>query len=282
MAKASVDVRNFIQGNKYLPELITIGGVQVNRASFLRMVCASVVELTKPKPLDILTDSYPNPLQINGNIQDGAQLQKQDYVQLAKEINNFIKGNGYAPTLYTTKYGQLSFYDVIYTFSRVLAWYHENKALPNYVTLYNLFQTNKTQFHQAVEKAVGTYNTFTEYYNRIKAKTWQGYYNDIYNQQQEIQRLTNNQPLNCTDHSQLGKAVAEDMDYEALYCRVTCKSGGHIILKVRGKELGSNWVNVDLAAAASSDYSIGSYWCSSYAKPVVIDEAWINSDDGRT
>ena len=142
--------------------------------------------------------------------------------------------------------------------------------------------TEKSSFHQAVEKAVGTYTTFTEYYNQIKKKTWEGYYNDLYSLSDEIKRLTNNQSLNCTDHSQLGMAVAKDLWYDARYCRVTCKSGGHIILQVKGYELGNNWVNVDLAAAASSDYPIGSYWCSSYAKPVVIDEAWINSDDGRT
>jgi len=76
-------------------------------------------------------------------------------------------------------------------------------------------------------------------------------------------------------------AVAKDLGYSAVYCRVTCKSGGHIILKVKGKELGNTYVDVDLAAAASSNYNIGQYWCSSYAKPVIINESWINTDDGR-
>jgi hypothetical protein len=147
VAKASVDVRDFIWGNGYLPELITIGGVQVNRASFLRMVCASILELTKPKDkqLNILTNSYPNPSQKSDNVQDKAQLQKQDYLELANAINTFIKGNGHAPELYTTQYGQLSFYGVIWTMTRVLAYYHENGTLPNYVTLYNMFkQANPT------------------------------------------------------------------------------------------------------------------------------------------
>jgi len=142
--------------------------------------------------------------------------------------------------------------------------------------------TEKSSFHQAVEGAVGAYKTFTEYYNRIKAKSWEGYYNDIYGLGDEVKRLANNQSLNCTDHSQLGFAVAKDLWYDVRYCRVSCKSGGHIILQVKGYELGSSWVNVDLAAAASSDYNIGTYWCSSYAKPVVIDESWIKSDDGKT
>lgn len=160
-------------------------------------------------------------------------------------------------------------------------WVHDTKN-PTPTPTTNKPPTEKSSFHQAVEKAVGTYTTFTEYYNQIKKKTWEGYYNDVYSLSDEIKRLTNNQTLNCTDHSQLGLAVAKDLWYDARYCRVTCKSGGHIILQVKGYELGSNWVNVDLAAAASSDYNIGSYWCSSYAKPVVIDESWINTDDGAT
>jgi hypothetical protein len=140
VGKASVDVRNFIQGNKYLPELITISGLQVNRASFLRMVCASILEINSERMQTILTDSYPNPSQKTDNVQDKAQLQKQDYLELANAINTFIKGNGYAPELYTTRYGQLSFYGVIWTMSRVLAFYKENNYLPNYVILENRFQ----------------------------------------------------------------------------------------------------------------------------------------------
>jgi hypothetical protein len=141
VGKASVDVRNFINGNGYLPELITINGLQVNRASFLRMVCASILEIENGGMQNILTDPYPNPSQKTDNVQDKAQLMKQDYLELANAINTFIRGNGRCPELYTTRYGQLSFYGVIWTLSRVLAFYKENNYLPNYVILENRFKT---------------------------------------------------------------------------------------------------------------------------------------------
>lgn len=144
IGKASKDVKTFIEGNKYLPELITINGLQVNRATYLRMACASVIELTKPTQLTILTDTYPNPVQKSDNVTENAQLMKQDYIKLATEINTFIKGNKKCPELYTTRYGQLSFYGVICTFSRVLAYYYENNVLPNYVVLYNMFKATNT------------------------------------------------------------------------------------------------------------------------------------------
>lgn len=222
------------------------------------------------------------------NVNTG-QMLKDEYLDFAKRINSYCNSQAQVPTYGLCSLGYPGWPTMVYMYSRILRFYHENQALPNYVNVSKwtgatpVTETStKSSFHQAVEKAVSSYSTFTEYYNKIKAKTWKGYYNDIYSQSEEIQRLANNQYLNCTDHSQLGFAVAQDLGYDAVYCRVTCKSGGHITLKVKGKELGSNWVNVDLAAAAQSSYNLGSYWCSSYAKPVVIDESWLNSDDGKT
>lgn len=112
------------------------------------MVCASILEIESRRMQNILTDPYPNPSQKADNVQDKAQLMKQDYIELATAINTFIKGNGYAPELYTTRYGQLSFYGVIWTMSRVLAWYYESspeekkRTLPKYVTLENRFQNS--------------------------------------------------------------------------------------------------------------------------------------------
>jgi hypothetical protein len=282
VAKAGVDVRNFIQGNGYLPELITINGLQVNRASFLRMVCASIIEINTGRMRNILTDPYPNPSQKTDNVQDKAQLMKQDYIQLATAINTFIKGNGYAPELYTTRYGQLSFYGVIWTLSRVLAFYKENNYLPNYVVLENRFKTNKGPIQNACEKLLGTFTTFTEFYNKCKGRGYGSYYNDVKTLAQEYNTIAN---LNCADASQLAYNLAKEMGYNVRYCHVYCtQSGsGHIYLQVAGKELGSNWVKVDMAACMSvgSQYPIGQVWCSD-AKISSYDDQWLMSDDGKT
>lgn len=213
------------------------------------------------------------------------KISRYTYLDMYKRYKAWTTKTGKEPNIIYTKKGGTD-YVTLSRFKdmqkRFDAYWREHNAQPSYVCIVKPCEpATKSAFHLAVEKAIGTYNNFTEYYNRIKAKTWTGYYNDVYSQSEEIQRLSQNKSLNCTDHSQLGMAVLKDLNYEGLYCRVTCKSGGHIILKVRGKELGTTYRNVDLAAAASSDYPLGSYWCSSYAKPVVIDESWINKDDGE-
>ena len=176
----------------------------------------------------------------------------------------------------------IGFKNLIYIFSRILI---EGTPQNINVTPFPTSTTivTKSQFHQAVEGVVGAYNTFTEYYNWIKQNSsWDGYYNDIYDQYTELTRLRDKLPLNCTDHAQMGHAVLSDLGYEVKYVKVVCKSGGHIYLQARGKELGTSWVDIDLAAAANSQYVLGSRWCS-YATGYSIEGyEWITSDDGKT
>jgi len=142
--------------------------------------------------------------------------------------------------------------------------------------------SGKSAFHLLVEQSVGSYNTFTDYYNRIKAKSWKGYENDIYNQVQELQRLKGNLPLNCSDHSQLGYAVAKDLGYNVRFEHIKCKvSGGHVILNVSGHELGSSYISADLAYAANSNGPLGRHWCEN-GTTISYNDPWLMSDDGHT
>lgn len=185
----------------------------------------------------------------------------------------------------------VSFAKYMDMYVRFTKWTDQKGNYPNFVWVTQGGRTpnitTKTAFHLSVESAVGPYNNFTEYYNHILTKTYGHYNDDVYTQLQEIQRLKANLPLNCSDESQLGYAVAWDMGYEAKFIHVKCnKSGeGHVYLQVRGKELGSNWVNVDLAAASSpgSRYPIGKTWCTAGIGGTKISEndPWLLSDDGK-
>ncbi|KUK74739.1 MULTISPECIES: hypothetical protein [Methanobacterium] len=148
------DVMNFIKGNGYLPELITFNDrSQVNRATFLRMMCATILELHKVQlakekgevysPLKILDDYYPGPLQKKDQVTNNAQWLLKDYVEVANRTNDYIKTNKTLPELNDTlNYGKLGFWGIIWTYSRVLGWYNENKYLPKYVVLENKFKVD--------------------------------------------------------------------------------------------------------------------------------------------
>lgn len=125
----------------------------MNQATFLRMMSAAIDEIYKAetienyRALNIEIKNFPNAPQEYDNVTEGAQLQKADYVALARATNLFMKGNGYTPTISGTKYGPLSFYGIIYTFSRILSWWmydsekeNPEKTLPNFVVLKNIFK----------------------------------------------------------------------------------------------------------------------------------------------
>lgn len=143
----------------------------------------------------------------------------------------------------------------------------------------------KGPIQTALEKGLGSFRNITEYCNKIRGQGYGNYYNDVYNQNEAVRRIVDKQPVNCSDGSQVTHALALEMGYESRYVHVKClKSGtGHVYLQVKGKELGSSWVNIDTAAIISkeSKYPIGKAWCQD-GKIVGINASWLLSDDGKT
>lgn len=143
----------------------------------------------------------------------------------------------------------------------------------------------KGPIQTALEKGLGSFKNITEYCNKIRGQGYGNYYNDVYNQNEAVKRIADKQPVNCSDGSQVTYALSLEMGYEARYVHVKClKSGsGHVYLQLKGKELGSLWINVDTAAIISKEsrYPIGRAWCSD-GKIIGINESWLLSDDGKT
>jgi hypothetical protein len=133
----------------------------------------------------------------------------------------------------------------------------------------------------------GTFNTVTEAIERLKTEIYCNYNSDVFPQGQAMTRLLNGQCLNCADFAQLLKAWIEALNligkkYQWRYAHIRCKSRvGHIILQVKGEELGDAWVDVDPAAAASNDdYKIGTRWCRT-GKIESFNDPWLMVDDGE-
>ena len=190
--------------------------------------------------------------------------------------------NNTLPAYVTVKGVNYTKKDYLDAVKRVQAYITKNKKNPPRVWLRNQNTPTKSAIRRSLEDAIGTYNTFTEFYNKLKGRGYSYYYNDIYNQSQAIQRLKNKSGLNCSDICQLAYAAAKDLGYSVRYVHIICRSGtGHIQLDVKGKEFGSSWRRVDPAAALQSSYSLGSLWCSD-GRVIGYDPGWLLSDDGVT
>lgn len=203
----------------------------------------------------------------------------QEHIKKCEEILRSYVAHGAWPDAHINgeTYTKTQYMDAM---KRVYEYVKKNKELPPKVWWYNNPPT-KSAIRRSLEDAIGTYNTFTEFYNKLKGRGYSYYYNDIYNQSQAIQRLKNKSGLNCSDICQLAYAAAKDLGYSVRYVHIICKSGtGHIQLDVKGKEFGSSWRRVDPAAALQSSYSLGSLWCSD-GRVIGYDPGWLLSDDGQ-
>jgi hypothetical protein len=132
-----------------------------------------------------------------------------------------------------------------------------------------------------LEAFLGRFNSFTEYYNKIKGRGYGYYYNDVKTRDETIEALKNKSGINCTDITQLSGDLAREMGYKVRYVRVQCTSGGHIRMQIYGKEF-KEWTRVDPAAALSTGslYDIGRVWCDNNTAKI-IDEVWLNIDNGK-
>lgn len=147
--------------------------------------------------------------------------------------------------------------------------------------------SNKSVFHLMVEDHVGfKYNTWTEFFNGMSSKGYAYYNNDIYPQSQALDRLKANSGLNCADVSQIGYAVAKDLNLEVHYGHLKCQQGGHIVLILGSIKNGTIYDLAKKISTTSGPTSPGDYWCKSTGYFVSYDDPWLTGgpqgDDGIT
>ena len=128
-----------------------------------------------------------------------------------------------------------------------------------------------------------SFSTFTQFYNLVKQYgSYSHYYDNQYSLNQEISRLNSSfkksaQALNCVDYTEVGIKLAKEMGYGATAYGIWCTGDqiNHAIFWITGKEFGSSGCWVDLAAAAQSDYALGSHWCSG---KLTKEPSWIPAE----
>lgn len=229
------------------------------------------------------------------------QITKDDFSDgqnsMIKRTDAWAKTHGTSPAIIYTSPGSVdyvTFKKYLDMKARYIAWYNKNKVWPNFVWVTQDGKsptTTKSAFHLTVEGAYGkNYNSFTEYYalQHGTGQKWQGYEDDKKTLAQELAADKNKVPQNCSDSCQEAYKVAQDMGYDVVFEHVMCrKSGGHIRLRISGKEFGNlgtnykNWVKVDIAAARQSNYPIRKVWCDD-GTFVSWNDPWLLSDDGKT
>lgn len=162
------------------------------------------------------------------------------------------------------------------------AFVKQNNEDPNYVWIVAPVTPKVGPIQKAIQDGTGkTFKSFPEFYNLVvKYCNYSHYFNDQKSLKTEIDNIIaafNGKPTgnedNCVDYCQVGTALAKEMGYSATVYGIYCIGDkiNHAIFTVNGKEF-KNPTWVDLAAAASSNYPMGSHWCSG---KITKEPGWI-------
>ena len=131
---AAARVKAYIETNHKLPNYVTIGTTQVQMPEFLKLLTADLLQLNNGTTTSITLKDINGAVKPSESVKSG-NLTKANYLDLAKRVNAFINSNGALPNYATSSLGKLNYQSLIYTFSKVLAFYKTDNRLPSYVTV---------------------------------------------------------------------------------------------------------------------------------------------------
>lgn len=252
---AAARVKSWIKNNHDLPNYVTISTAQVSMPDFLKLLTKCLLQLKsgKKSPITLKTINYP--LKPVENIKSG-NINKKEYLSLAKRINAFIDKYGRVPNYAASTLGKLRYESMIYMFSRILSFQKVKKRLPNYVTMTRwstisvpatlqkyLKATANCQVNDAQIKAraakitegvASTYSKAVKIFNWVRDNTSYKFYN---NTRKGAICTLNTRTGNCCDISHLLIALTRAAGIPARYVHGKCKF-------LNGKWYGHVWAQV--------------------------------------
>ncbi|WP_321421574.1 hypothetical protein [uncultured Methanobacterium sp.] len=131
IAAAAAILKTTIESTKTIPSSVIVGGKTVSIAQFLHLATQATVQLNNNDNSPILliaTDLAPS-----SSVEDlvSGVLFKDEYVDLAQRISNFMNGNSNAPAYGLVGLGKVGYQSQVYLYSRILSSYNTNHCLPD-------------------------------------------------------------------------------------------------------------------------------------------------------
>ncbi|OPY29768.1 MAG: Pseudomurein-binding repeat protein [Methanobacterium sp. PtaU1.Bin242] len=134
LSSTAATVKSYFEANKTLPSTVTINGNTVSMPQFLYLLATGTANISSNITSDITIKSVNSAPAPSGTYKSG-NIQKSEYVQLAKDIITFINTNGRVPNYKQTTLGKISFSKLVYMYSKIINYYNTYSRLPNYVSM---------------------------------------------------------------------------------------------------------------------------------------------------
>ena len=197
------------------------------------------------------------------------QIYKKDYFDICKRIIKYVETNKKMPNYIT--YGDYKILPRLATYmlSRILVYYAKNDAFPKYANINSKSFTKPTESDNEVyayfKKVFGDFgDTIDGALTKIAGNGYGYYYDDVYSNKTSIDRMANEQGVNCTDSCQVFYNILSELIKKGRYKKVECLhvkcSGGdgHVRLRITLND--GDYIYRDPAAVLSSG-SVTYNWC---------------------
>ena len=124
---------SYIRANHKLPAYIMVSGKNMTLSQFLYLITVDVIKINSNSRTSITLKTVKTPILSVAETFTNGNIQKTEYITIAKNVYNFINFHGTAPITASSSHGLIRYESLIYTFSKVLDYYNTNKRLPGYV-----------------------------------------------------------------------------------------------------------------------------------------------------
>jgi len=145
---AASSVRDYIEYYHKLPANITINGITINMAQFLKLVSISLININNNNTNTSVALENATTVNSSENLTKSGTLNRTTYLSLANSIKSYMDANGKAPTSQSISLGNIGYESLVYTFAQILSSYQSLNTLPDFITIrpWSLVSNNRTVF----------------------------------------------------------------------------------------------------------------------------------------
>ena len=157
---AAARVKAYVDANHGLPSYVTIGSKNILMAQFLQMMSVEVLQISNGTNNPIPYVDVNAPANASDGVTSG-NIYKAEYLSLAQQLETIASGT--APNYISSSQGNIQFDSAVYMYSRILNYYKNNNALPNYAAIYPWSTITKiTKTYAVYITSDNIYNTTTD------------------------------------------------------------------------------------------------------------------------
>ena len=269
--EGAVYLKGYIAENDALPDYVVLSVGKYTMPQFLYLMGRAIENINSGVLTPIAIVDSNSPSSPTGDYINGS-LSKDDYVDVATRVANFIVANSQAPNYASSTLGKIAYAELLDSFSRVLNYYAAYSTLPSSVLIDYVAPSSQS----ILDLAKSLTNGLTS--DRDKAVALFNYVRDniaysfYYNTQKGAEGTLIAGSGNCCDQAQLlvamARAVGLTVRFATGYCTFSSGSYGHVWVQFY---IDGTWINADPVSNRNSFGVINNWNTNTYTSRGVYD-----------